>query len=114
MENKKNMRILKECNFVTKVLISIIEYTASLYSYVDKEDSNYSWTHLKEISGSKLLVSLHHSLYKCANIEVFNLTNKGSPEKIYQFDEVIGGRFTTSNYPNRFFLLLLTNTTLDN
>ena len=49
---------------------------------------------------------------KSANIEVFNLANKGSPEKIYQFDEVIGGRFTTSNYPNRFFLLLLTNSTL--
>ena len=56
-----------------------------------------SWTHLKEISGSNLLVSLHHSCYKSANIEVFNLANKGSPKKIYQFDEVIGGRFTTSN-----------------
>ena len=45
---------------------------------------------MKEISGTKLLISLHHSSEKCAALEVFDLAKKGRPEKIYSFDEVIG------------------------
>ena len=50
---------------------------------------------MKEISGTKLLISLHHSYNKSANIEVFNLTKKGRVEKIYSFEEVCGCKFTT-------------------
>ena len=50
---------------------------------------------MKEISGTKLLISLHHYYVRSANIEVFNLTKKGRAEKIYSFEEVCGCKFTT-------------------
>ena len=53
---------------------------------------------MKEIPGTKLLISLHHSRDSGANIEVFNLVKKGRPEKIYSFDEVVGRKFATSNH----------------
>ena len=72
-----------------------------------KIGSAASWTHVKEISGTKLLISLHTTLAaSSANIEVFNLANKGRPETIYSFDEVVGCKFATSNHLNRFLSLL--------
>ena len=62
------------------------------------------WPHVKEIPGTKLLISLHHSVSKCANIEVFNLGNKGRPRKIYSFDEVIGCMFASSIIIKDFFI----------
>ena len=47
---------------------------------------------MKEIPGTKLLISLLHSKAN-ANIEVFNLAKKGRTEKIYSFDEVVGCKF---------------------
>ena len=61
-------------------------------------------SHLKEIPGSKLLISLQHSLSKCANIEVFNVANKDRPEKIYSFEEVIGCKLATLNHSSKYFL----------
>ena len=40
-------------------------------------------------------------LHDSANIEVFNLANKGRPETIYLFDEVTGCKFTTSNHRSK-------------
>ena len=78
-----------------------------LYYYVNNQDDDYSsWTHVKEIPGSKLLISLHHFSKKCANIEVFNLTKKGKSEKIYSFDEVIGCKFVSfKSFEQILFLL---------
>ena len=68
------------------------------YFYVNYEDLyNNSWTHVKEISGTKLLISLHHNCSKSANIEVFNLVNKGRSKKIYSLSEIIGCKFFTKN-----------------
>ena len=85
---------------------SIIRYRAHLnyFNYADYE-SFYSSTHVKEISSTKLLISLHQSARKNANIEVFDLANKERVEKIYTFDEVDGCKFTTSSYSNQSFIL---------
>ena len=65
-----------------------------------------SWTQVSEISGTKLLISLNHCS-ESANIEVFDLANKGRAEKIYSFDEVIGCKYTILNYSNSFTTNLL-------
>lgn len=49
-----------------------------------------SRTHLKELANTSLLVSLHHSCYQSANLEVFDISQKGSPRKVYAFEEVLG------------------------
>ena len=97
--NKKNMQVLKEYSFVTKVLIN---FELLNHPYVTYEDE-YSWTHVREIPDSKLLVSLHHACLDSANITVFNLTKKGRAEMIYSFNEAFGCKFATLNHPNRFF-----------
>ena len=48
------------------------------------------WAHVREITGTRLLVSLHHSFYLSANIEVFDLTSQGKAKKVYSFEEFIG------------------------
>ena len=35
-----------------------------------------SWTHVKEIPNSKLLISLHHDSDDSATMEIFELSNK--------------------------------------
>lgn len=50
-----------------------------------------SWTHLKEISNSTLLVSLHHCRLKSANLEIFDTSQKGKVRKVYSNEETIGG-----------------------
>ena len=70
------------------------------------EDS-HRCSHLKEIPGSKLLISLQHSLSSCANIEVFSVANKGRPEKIYSFEEVIGCKLATLDHSNKYFLTVV-------
>lgn len=49
-----------------------------------------SWTHLKEISETGLLVSAHHD-WRLVNLEVFDISKKGKVKKIYSFEEACGG-----------------------
>ena len=51
----------------------------------------YSWTHVKEIPNSKLLVSLHHDCDRSANMEIFDVSKKNHIEKIYSHQDVLGG-----------------------
>lgn len=57
------------------------------------KNSHYiaSWTHVKEIEHTKLLISLHHSRYESANIAVFDISHEGCASKIYNMDEIRGG-----------------------
>ena len=50
-----------------------------------------SWTHVKEIPKTPYLVSLHHSETESANMEVFDISNKGKIKKIYSFGQLNGG-----------------------
>jgi len=47
---------------------------------------------VKEIANTGFLVSVHHSYQKSANLEVFDVSQKGQPKKIYSFEEVSGGK----------------------
>lgn len=61
------------------------------------------WTHVKEISNTGLLVSLHHSYNKAANMEIYAISQKGKTRKIYSFEEVVGGILRL--HIHRFFVL---------
>ena len=50
-----------------------------------------SWTHVKEIPNTKLLVSLHHDYDNSANMAVFDISTKDQIKEIYSLDEVSGG-----------------------
>ncbi len=61
------------------------------YSVFSKAD--YSWTHIKDIPSSGLLVSLHHSVMKSANMEIFDISQRGKVKKVYSFEEVLGSKY---------------------
>ena len=50
-----------------------------------------SWTHVKEIANTGLLVSVHHTSRNSANLELFDVSRKGQAKKIYSFEEVFRG-----------------------
>lgn len=49
------------------------------------------WSHVKELSNTGFLVSLQHCCDRSANLEVFDVSQKGRSKKIYSFEEVYGG-----------------------
>ena len=51
-----------------------------------------SWTHVKEIANRELLVSVHHNEVESANLEVFDVSQKGQTKKVYSHEEVSGSR----------------------
>ena len=52
----------------------------------------WSWTHVKEIPNTKLLVSLYHYNYhESANMSVFDNSKKNQIKEIYSLGEVSGG-----------------------
>ena len=46
----------------------------------------------EEIANTKFLVSIHYSYYNSANLEVFDISQKGQTKKIYSFEEVSRGK----------------------
>ena len=48
---------------------------------------------VKEISNTKLLVSLNDNWRESANMEIFDVSAKERPRKIYSFEEVTGSNF---------------------
>ena len=72
-----------------------------------KFQENNSWTHVKEISSTGLLVSLHHCNDTSANMSVFDISKKGKARKIYSFEEVSAGihyLFSIMNFPCLFII----------
>ena len=56
-----------------------------------------SWTHVKEIPMTRLLVSLHHSYQYSASLKIFDITKPNAPKTVYTFEEVQGGKRIFSN-----------------
>ncbi len=59
--------------------------------------SNYFETHfahVKEIPDTRLLVSFQHRIGESANLQVFDVSQKGRANKIYSFEEVVGCKAT--------------------
>ena len=52
-----------------------------------------SWTHVKEISNTKLVVSQHHRWNTSAKMEIFDLSKKGRAMKIRSFEEIRGRNY---------------------
>ena len=47
----------------------------------------------QEIVNTELLVSVHHSWRTSVNLEVFDVSQKEQPKKIYSFEEVCGSKY---------------------
>ena len=52
--------------------------------------SSQTGTHVKEISNTNFLVSVQYDHYNSANLEVFDISEKGNAKKIYSLGEVSG------------------------
>ena len=50
------------------------------------------WPHVKELSNTKLLVSLHHNFNVSANMVIYDISKKKKPNRVYSFEEVFGGK----------------------
>ena len=75
--SKKNMRTLTGYSFVIKVLIDFeVVLNPFIYMRIMKMNSAASWTHVKEIPGTKLLISLHHSYMKSAQTLKFSTSRR--------------------------------------
>ena len=57
--------------------------------FVDYARNN--WTHVKEVSNTKLLVSLHQGK-RSAKMEFFDTSKKGKARRVYSFEETFGGK----------------------
>ena len=62
----------------------------SLIRFCIPLDSDSNWGHLREIPGTKMLVSLYNCYDKYAMLEIFDLQNEGRAPKIHSFDRVFG------------------------
>ena len=78
-----------EWNSKTQVVYFNLSFLFQIRSQYIKGDS---WTHVKEVANTGLLVSVRHNEENAANLEVFDVSQKGQPKKIYSFEEVSGGR----------------------
>lgn len=56
-----------------------------------------SWTLLKEIPNTRLLVSLNQRRYESANMKIVDISTKMTKE-IYSFGEVFGGKKSISEH----------------
>ena len=62
-----------------------VNYDASIILLGD------SWTRVKEIPNTELVVSLHHNYDESANMSVFDISKKDQIKEIYSLGEVTGG-----------------------
>ena len=86
--------------FNLKVFFIFFHFNSYLITISQGDDN---WTHVKEIANTGLLVSVRHSVGESANLEVFDVSQKGRVRKIYSFEEIPGGRFLVKIY----FILIL-------
>ena len=94
LENKQNYTNFEGVQLRTTsgtyiLIVLLIQF--SLYS-------GY-WTHVKEIPGTKLLVSLNHNCDYGANMAIFDLSRKNA-KAIYTFEEVAEMNLSISNWIN--------------
>lgn len=59
-----------------------------------------SWTHVKEILGTRLLISLHYGFRSSANMEIFDLSKKRQMHKIYALGDTPGSKTSSHSLFN--------------
>ena len=67
-------------------------YTHSILTYLMMILLEHSWTHVKEIPNTKLLVSLHHRWNELAGMAIFDISKKQKAKEIFAFPEVRGSK----------------------
>ena len=98
------MPLLKERNLSVKISPVSYYIQAILLSILLFCQDTMNRTHVKEIPGTRLLVSLYHSFWNCAKIELFDLSCREKVKKIYSFEQVIGGNFHVQSHVQSFEL----------
>ena len=84
------MQVFTELKLVTRVTFKFSNYLEGAIAVI-LLGGNLSWTHVKEIPSTKLLVSLHHHRNKSANMSVFDISKRAQIKEIYSLGEVSGG-----------------------
>lgn len=52
----------------------------------------FSWTQIREIPNSNLMVSLNHVEGDSTSLQLYNISQKGNVSVVYAFEEAIGNR----------------------
>ena len=78
---------------VPKSEIQVKSRFVNTFNHRTDSEIEYSWTHVKEIPNTNLLVSLHHNAWESASMEVFEISKEEWVKKIYSLGEVSGGNF---------------------
>ena len=82
------MQTLPEPKLATQVKFELSNYLCLMVTMIE-----FSWSHVKEIPNTNLLVSLHHNEDKAAKLEIFDISKKDRTNIICSFEEVKGGIF---------------------
>ena len=96
LRSVRNILILMEPSSISHTQVPFVLFLNTLIT-IFLQDGDYSWTHVKEIPGTRLLVSVHHSFKTRAHLEVFDLSNKTKVKKVYSFEKILGGKFHNYN-----------------
>ncbi len=87
LETKQNFVTFDGARINYKSKYEILEFSLIWLQFL-----GWSWTHVKEISNSKLLVSLQYDQNESVNLELFDISKKGKANKIYSLGEVSGSK----------------------
>ena len=85
---------------------SSFKIKAVIFTLLQRLNPSVGCTQVNRINNTGLLVSVHHSNeIEAANFEIFDVTKRGGPQKMYSFEEVLGERFGIYSLQkkNRFF-----------
>lgn len=56
------------------------------------QDYDATCTHVKEVTNTRLLVSVNYQWDQSAHLEVFDVSRKGQVKKLYSFEEISGSK----------------------
>lgn len=99
-------QLLARCSRLSNNISVIDLETKKYYAYfqgvnsrigatIPEEEIYNNWTHLKEISNTSLLVSLHHCFHKSTSLEIFDTSQV---RKVYSIEESLGSNYQFINF----------------
>ena len=90
-QSKSMFNLMEQDSSMKNVFIQNFYATTNPNFRLNRLQADHPWTHVKEIQNTRYLVSLHHSYFKSANMEIFDISKKGQAKKIYTPETVFGG-----------------------
>mgnify|MGYP007122282732 CR=1 FL=1 len=94
-----NSQLLAYCSLKNTISITDSErkqeytFEGVQLKHIDGNLEYYTWTHVREIPSTNLLVSLSHSSNKSANMKIFDISRKGQKKDVYSFEEILGSNY---------------------